>query len=571
MRTVILAALLGNAVAIPAAREWADFHRALQTCADDANGILAANGYTCATALAAVKGDCGFDMGASGLPGLRPSGDFSIPLTGVCPVMCDACPAVAAAPTKTAVNPIEAAATQAIMPQLNTAHTLDADGTHHLFFRSLDGNSRNPRCGEVDAAPYMPAAIFEPRNILNLAAYAEATVRLYRTPLLDTPVSLGRCAAVGFDHGGTSGVQGITWAPNSILSPVCQERCGCRVGSCQVRCPRNADGSFNGALCDTPACAFPGCTDEPDDPDSGNFCSLCGPTTACPGCVQGTVSVNLWYPPAGPPPPPPPESCTASDIVCENGGFPSGFTRPGCSCRCARGFSGDNCETGPPALPNAGKELWFYFINTQAGPTLNGGRCGEVNAAPIVPPELFEPQNVLTLAAYVEATVRLYQVTFGRVQVTVQLGRCADQGFSCKGQPRGTLAQPGGLSCPAACLRGGCLGGQVEAQATANWIPNSIMTPTCEAACGCVWPYVGAFQSQPNGCDRIPGTPRDMRAGGTDAQGPFCTLCGSQACNIIRAGQDGRGRTTGQDGGCGISGINNQVLIDLWYRPVGGK
>ena len=47
-------------------------------------------------------------------------------------------------------------------------------GNNHLRFYAND--TRSPyvggaRCGEVDAAPYMPAALFEPRNYLALATY----------------------------------------------------------------------------------------------------------------------------------------------------------------------------------------------------------------------------------------------------------------------------------------------------------------------------------------------------------------------------------------------------------------
>ena len=40
---------------------------------------------------------------------------------------------------------------------------------------------------------------------------------------------------------------------------------------------------------------LPGCKDQPDEPEKGRFCSLCGPTTACPGCSQDTVIITLCY------------------------------------------------------------------------------------------------------------------------------------------------------------------------------------------------------------------------------------------------------------------------------------
>jgi hypothetical protein len=39
----------------------------------------------------------------------------------------------------------------------------------------------------------------------------------------------------------------------------------------------------------------PCCKDQPDEPEKGQFCSLCGPSTACPGCVDNTVVVTLCY------------------------------------------------------------------------------------------------------------------------------------------------------------------------------------------------------------------------------------------------------------------------------------
>ena len=51
-------------------------------------------------------------------------------------------------------------------------------GTNQLWFRTFDNPGSNfARCGEVDAAPFMPASLFEPRNFLSLVAYAEVTAR----------------------------------------------------------------------------------------------------------------------------------------------------------------------------------------------------------------------------------------------------------------------------------------------------------------------------------------------------------------------------------------------------------
>ena len=44
--------------------------------------------------------------------------------------------------------------------QVVEALVTDADGRHHLWFKSLDDRLPSlKRCGEIDAAPYMPAAV----------------------------------------------------------------------------------------------------------------------------------------------------------------------------------------------------------------------------------------------------------------------------------------------------------------------------------------------------------------------------------------------------------------------------
>ena len=165
-----------------------------------------------------------------------------------------------------------------------------ATGTNQLWFRSFDAPVPSlQRCGEIDAAPYMPAELFEPRHFLQLLAYGEVTVRLYRTPVLNTATELGRCSEAGYTSCGAS-VQGISWIPGGLMGPVCGERCGCNFrGACSPA------GSFPGF----PECSqLPFCRDVPDDPTEDRFCSLCGPTTACPGCSSDTVTIGLCYPPS---------------------------------------------------------------------------------------------------------------------------------------------------------------------------------------------------------------------------------------------------------------------------------
>ena len=110
---------------------------------------------------------------------------------------------------------------------LANAVTLDAHGQYHLYFHAADELVPGfKRCGEVDAAQHMPQSLFAPANFPALAAYAEATVRLYRVPVLRNSVSLGRCASIGFTEPG-GGVQGIDWTPAALMGPVCAENCEC--------------------------------------------------------------------------------------------------------------------------------------------------------------------------------------------------------------------------------------------------------------------------------------------------------------------------------------------------------
>ena len=160
-----------------------------------------------------------------------------------------------------------------------------------LWFYSLETSSDSDhsdlkRCGQINAAAFVPAALFEPQHALALRAYVAATVKLYRTPVLNTSVQFGKCASVGYTNC-DSGVQGIGWATSGLMGPICGARCGCNFeGACSPR------GNFPGI----PSCKnLPSCKNVPDQPEKGRFCSLCGPSTACPGCADGTVTIELCY------------------------------------------------------------------------------------------------------------------------------------------------------------------------------------------------------------------------------------------------------------------------------------
>jgi hypothetical protein len=82
----------------------------------------------------------------------------------------------------------------------------------------------------------------------------------------------------GVDGAPTGTYPGVNWfggnwqtgeGAGTLMGPICAAQCGC---------------DFQGL---GPA-DLPACTDAPDDPSEDKFCSLCGPTTACPGCTDGT-------------------------------------------------------------------------------------------------------------------------------------------------------------------------------------------------------------------------------------------------------------------------------------------
>ena len=80
----------------------------------------------------------------------------------------------------------------------------------------------------------MPASLFEPANALALAAYAEATLRLYNNPNSRAgPLGLGNCAQIGY-IGPSAGRVAASWfgrgAPGDnggLMGQVCAERCQC--------------------------------------------------------------------------------------------------------------------------------------------------------------------------------------------------------------------------------------------------------------------------------------------------------------------------------------------------------
>lgn len=107
------------------------------------------------------------------------------------------------------------------------------NGNHLWFYYLENGTKQSPeycengfcRCGEIDAAQRMPAALFNPLNTRALTNYASLTIKYYSSLGKDYTggrrLALGRCkdkAAFTNKHGLTtnykccgSGVQGINW------------------------------------------------------------------------------------------------------------------------------------------------------------------------------------------------------------------------------------------------------------------------------------------------------------------------------------------------------------------------
>ena len=160
----------------------------------------------------------------------------------------------------------------------------------HLYFYWV--NKAAGQCGEVDAAPYMPKDLFEPSHRLQLLGYVQATIRLFGITSGPQPgdLKLGRCKDHGFAVDGHQEI-GSTWTPMDLQGPVCMKHCKCQWWDTHAfpvsgYKPAAAAGLHN-------------CTDVPDDPATGHFCSLCGPSA--PGNCGGergacSIGIAIWRP-----------------------------------------------------------------------------------------------------------------------------------------------------------------------------------------------------------------------------------------------------------------------------------
>ena len=155
---------------------------------------------------------------------------------------------------------------------------LEPLGLNHLYFRFINGDYN---CGQVDAGPRMPPAIFNKENEAALQMYIDATLAFAWIPLFPLyNLEPGTCSAKGFtDNDGVPGIspmlnvpcrdikepyehgflpdnRTIDWAPKKLMQPICLEHCECNY--------RGGDSRTS-------------CKDVPDDPLAASWCSLCGP------------------------------------------------------------------------------------------------------------------------------------------------------------------------------------------------------------------------------------------------------------------------------------------------------
>jgi len=116
--------------------------------------------------------------------------------------------------------------------------------------------SSGGRCGEVDAAPRMPAGIFN--NPVAVAKYIDFTIKYYSID--NAYLEQKSCDRKGrLQHSN----QSVSWTDPTLMKVTC------------------------GVLC---KCAYPNCPDVPDDPRKDRYCSLCGPKFNAP------VQVQFWVP-----------------------------------------------------------------------------------------------------------------------------------------------------------------------------------------------------------------------------------------------------------------------------------
>merc|ERR1719424_379859 len=168
--------------------------------------------------------------------------------------------------------------------------------------------SHEGRCGEVDAAPRMPADIWDDQRAVE--EYVEATIKLYN-------VEGSELKQEACDHAGhiQRGGENVSWTSEFLMLETCGPVCHCR---------------------------YPDCKDEPDEPKEHHYCSLCGPKFNAP------IEVKFWYKGHGPAPGPSPGPstvCKATEFCCPDA--KKCLTPTSTSC----GLNPDACGTGEVCCP----------------------------------------------------------------------------------------------------------------------------------------------------------------------------------------------------------------------------
>jgi uncharacterized surface protein with fasciclin (FAS1) repeats len=172
-----------------------------------------------------------------------------------------------------------------LLPSATTPTPAPGPAGNHLWFAGFTNQGYgNIRCGEVDAGPRMPDAIFKPSNAAALKAYEDITLALYGDYTYgskqDLDLKLGRCADTGYTRKDTY-PRKVDWAPIQLMDGICADKCRCNF------CLNNTL-EYPVRKCDETS-PLPLCKDAPDDPRAAKWCSLCGPKFNAP------ISVNLFY------------------------------------------------------------------------------------------------------------------------------------------------------------------------------------------------------------------------------------------------------------------------------------
>merc|ERR1711865_440238 len=179
---------------------------------------------------------------------------------------------------KALVTTADVSASNGVIHIIDTVLSLPVPEANHLFFYWK--NAAYNRCGDVDAAPRMPASLFEPENKAALQAYINVTIALFH-----------------ITDGNPSDPQ-----KTQLKQGTCKEN-GC--GTLLPGCPSNkpncdypnpimaewAPKKMMQIICDTACnCNYPSCSDVPDDPKTKHWCSLCGPKFNAP------IGITLYNP-----------------------------------------------------------------------------------------------------------------------------------------------------------------------------------------------------------------------------------------------------------------------------------